>query len=93
MSFVPYLGYYLLRPVKEKSLEELKSGGLMGWYARIAKVSIDHRWKFFVGSCILAAGLLLKAGAPILAVAAGIALAALVTWYRHGPSGRLFRRP
>jgi multidrug efflux pump subunit AcrB len=50
MSFVPYLGYYLLKPVKEKTLEELKSGGLMGWYARIAKISIDHRWKFFVGS-------------------------------------------
>jgi multidrug efflux pump subunit AcrB len=57
MSFVPYLGYYLLRPVKEKSLEELKSRGLMGWYARIAKVSIDHRWKFFVGSLgVLAVG-------------------------------------
>jgi len=50
MSFVPYLGYYLLKPVREKTLEELKSGGLMGWYARIAKTSIDHRWKFFIGS-------------------------------------------
>ena len=50
MSFVPYLGYYLLRPTKETSIEELRSKGLMGYYYRIAKVSIDHRWKFFIGS-------------------------------------------
>jgi hypothetical protein len=50
-------------------------------------------WKLFIGSCILAAGLLVKAGAPILSVVAGIALAGLVTWYRYGPSGRPSRRP
>jgi len=50
MSFIPYLGYYLLKPTKEKSIEELRSTGLMGYYYRIAKVSIDHRWKFFIGS-------------------------------------------
>jgi hypothetical protein len=38
------------------------------------------KWKFFIGSCILAAGLLFKAGAPIAAVAMGIALAAFVNW-------------
>jgi hypothetical protein len=37
-------------------------------------------WKFFIGSCILVAGLLLKAGAPIVPVAAGMALAAIITW-------------
>ena len=50
MSFVPYLGYYLLKPTKETSIEELRSKGLMGYYYRIAKVSIDHRWTFFIGS-------------------------------------------
>jgi len=50
MSFIPYLGYYLLRPTKEKSIEELRTTGLMGYYYRIAKLSIDHRWKFFIGS-------------------------------------------
>jgi hypothetical protein len=40
-------------------------------------------WKFFVGSSILAAGLLVKAGAPIFAVAAGIAFAGVLTWRRH----------
>jgi hypothetical protein len=38
------------------------------------------KWKFFIGSCILAAGLLLKAGAPVLAIALGIAGAAFVNW-------------
>jgi multidrug efflux pump subunit AcrB len=50
MSFIPFLGYYLLKPEKEKSLEELRTTGMMGAYYRIAKYSIEHRWPFFVGS-------------------------------------------
>jgi multidrug efflux pump subunit AcrB len=50
MSFIPYLGYYLLRPVPEKSVEERRSSGFMGQYARLARFSIEHRWKFFIGS-------------------------------------------
>jgi hypothetical protein len=38
------------------------------------------QWKFFIGSCILVAGLLLKAGAPIVPIGAGMAIAAFVTW-------------
>jgi hypothetical protein len=46
------------------------------------------KWKFFIGSCILAAGLLVKAGAPIAPIAAGIALAAALTWKRlRRPNG------
>ena len=41
------------------------------------------RWKFFIGSCILVAGLLLKAGAPVVAVVLGIAAAAFVTWKKQ----------
>ncbi len=41
------------------------------------------KWKFFVGSCILAAGLLLKAGAPLAAILGGIGGAALITWRRQ----------
>jgi hypothetical protein len=37
-------------------------------------------WKFFIGSCILAAGLLLKAGAPVVPIAAGMVLAGIITW-------------
>ena len=38
------------------------------------------KWKFFVGACILSVGLVLKAGAPLIPVALGVAAAALVNW-------------
>lgn len=41
------------------------------------------RWKWFIGASILAAGLLFKAGAPVIAVVAGVALAAVFTWSRQ----------
>jgi hypothetical protein len=44
------------------------------------------RWKFFIGAAILATGLLLKVGAPLVPIGAGIALAAIVMW----KSARLF---
>ena len=47
------------------------------------------KWKFFGGACILAAGLALKAGAPLVPVAIGLALAAFVTWR----SDRRTKRP
>jgi len=40
-------------------------------------------WKFFVGACILAVGLLLKVGAPLVPVALGVAGAAFVNWKRQ----------
>ena len=51
---------------------------------------MEMNWKFFIGSSILAGGLMLKV-APIWAVAAGLVLAALVNWHRH--QGRMSRRP
>jgi hypothetical protein len=39
-------------------------------------------WKFFIGACILATGLLLKAGAPLVPVAVGLGAAGALTWYR-----------
>ena len=39
-------------------------------------------WKYFLGACILSAGLLFKAGAPIPAVVMGIAAAAFVNWWK-----------
>jgi multidrug efflux pump subunit AcrB len=60
MSFIPLLGYYLLKPAKERTIEELRSTGLLGWYYRVAKSSIEHRWKFFIGSlAFLVIGVLL----------------------------------
>ncbi len=54
MTFLPLLGYYLLRPEKrvEKTLEEQRNSGFFGLYARAAKYSIEHRWKFFAGSLL-----------------------------------------
>jgi multidrug efflux pump subunit AcrB len=52
MTFVPLLGYYLLRPDKkpEKPIEVRRTTGFTGWYARVAKGAMEHRWKVFVGS-------------------------------------------
>ena len=41
------------------------------------------KWKFFVGACILTTGLLIKAGAPLVAIAAGIAGAAFINWKKQ----------
>lgn len=40
-------------------------------------------WKYFIGSCILATGLLLKAGAPLAPIAVGILGAAFLNWKKH----------
>jgi len=40
-------------------------------------------WKFFVGACILTAGLLIKIGAPIVPICLGISAAALLQWRRQ----------
>ena len=62
MSFIPYLGYYLLKAVPEKSVEERRTQGFMGYYARVARYSINHRWAFFIASlAFLAVGVLLFA--------------------------------
>jgi hypothetical protein len=40
-------------------------------------------WKYFFGASILAAGLLIKFGAPLVPVALGIAIAAFFSWRRE----------
>ena len=61
MTFLPFLAYYLLRPEKnpekkrEKTIEQMRSAGFYGCYARIARYSIEHRWKFFIGSLVFLA--------------------------------------
>jgi multidrug efflux pump subunit AcrB len=59
MTFIPFLGYYLLRPSKKKEvpMEQRRSGGFSGFYYRVGKSVIDHRWKSFAVSLLfLAAG-------------------------------------
>jgi multidrug efflux pump subunit AcrB len=52
MSFIPLLGYYILRPDKkpEKPIEVRRSTGFTGKYASVAKFAIEHRWKVAIGS-------------------------------------------
>lgn len=52
MTFIPYLGSSLLRAAPEKTVEERRTSGFMGYYARAARYSIEHRWKFFIGSLV-----------------------------------------
>jgi multidrug efflux pump subunit AcrB len=54
MTFVPLLGYYLLRPGRkpEEPIEERRRTGFTGRYARVVQFAINHRWKVF--ACSLA---------------------------------------
>lgn len=40
-------------------------------------------WKLFVGATILSVGLLIKAGAPLVPVALGVAMAAFINQQRQ----------
>jgi multidrug efflux pump subunit AcrB len=52
MTFIPLLGYYVLRPSKrpERSIEERRQLGFTGFYTRVATLAIEHRWKVLAGS-------------------------------------------
>jgi hypothetical protein len=39
-------------------------------------------WKYFAGACILAGGLLIKIGVPLLPILFGMAAAAYFNWKR-----------
>lgn len=57
MTFIPLLGYYLLRPGKkpEPTIEERRKSGFTGFYNRVAGHAIEHRWKVLVGSLLFLA--------------------------------------
>ncbi len=52
MTFIPLLGYYILRASKEPEapIEQRRTSGFTGQYARVAKFAIEHRWKVAIGS-------------------------------------------
>jgi multidrug efflux pump subunit AcrB len=52
MTFIPLLGYYLLRPGKkaEQPIAERRAHGFVGWYYRVGRAAINHRWRVFAGS-------------------------------------------
>jgi multidrug efflux pump subunit AcrB len=57
MTFVPMLGYYLLRPVAER--RPAPAGprrGFAAWYQRVGGAAIDHRWLVLGLSLLVLAG-------------------------------------
>lgn len=44
MTFIPMLGYVLLRPKAEATIEERRKSGFGGWYYKVGGWAIDHRW-------------------------------------------------
>ncbi len=51
MTFVPLLGYYLLKPkAKELTVEEKRKHGFTGLYYRMTRYAIDHRKRVLVFS-------------------------------------------
>ncbi len=52
-----------------------------------------NSWKYFMGASILAVGLLVKAGAPIVPLALGLAVAAFFTFLRWKKSRQINQPP
>lgn len=54
MTFLPLLGYYLLRPSKraERSIEERSEKGFTGFYYKVGHFAVDHRWLVFLSSLV-----------------------------------------
>ena len=52
MTFIPLLGYYLLRPSHEAPVAERRTKGFAAKYYRLGTWAIDHRWKVLAGSLV-----------------------------------------
>ena len=50
MTFIPLLGYYLLRPVAEPTIAERRKSGFAALYYRVGQWAIAHRWAFLGAS-------------------------------------------
>jgi multidrug efflux pump subunit AcrB len=52
MTFIPLLGYYILRPSRKATppIEERRKSGFAGWYYRVGRGAIRHRWKVAIAS-------------------------------------------
>ncbi len=57
MTFIPLLGYYILKPKAEPTIEERRKSGFASAYYRFGMFAIAHRWAFLaVSLLILVAG-------------------------------------
>ncbi|HEY7614266.1 MAG TPA: efflux RND transporter permease subunit [Gemmatimonadales bacterium] len=47
MTFIPLLGYYILRPSRKATppIEQRRRSGFAGWYYRLGRRAIQHRWR------------------------------------------------
>jgi multidrug efflux pump len=52
MTFIPLLGYYLLRPKAEPSIEERRKVGFAAQYYRVGMWAIQHRWRVAAGALV-----------------------------------------
>ena len=54
MTFIPLIGYYLLRPSTkpERPMEYRRNHGFTGAYHRVGTWAIRHRWAAFSGSLL-----------------------------------------
>ena len=55
MTFIPLLGYYLLRPKAEPSVHERRKSGFAAAYYKVGTLAIQHRWAFLTGSLVVIA--------------------------------------
>src|SRR4029078_11148023 len=55
MTCIPLLGYYLLRPKAEASIEARRTKGFAAFYYRIRRAAIAHRWAFLAASLLVLA--------------------------------------
>jgi multidrug efflux pump subunit AcrB len=55
MTFIPLLGYYLLRPKAEPTIAERRTRGFAAWYYRVGSTAIEHRWAFLAGTFVILA--------------------------------------
>jgi multidrug efflux pump subunit AcrB len=56
MVFIPFLGYFLLKPQLQPPMEERRKKGFPAFYYRVGEWAINHRWRVLAGSLILLAG-------------------------------------
>jgi multidrug efflux pump subunit AcrB len=54
MTFIPLLGYYLLRPSQkpELSIEERRTRGFTGFYYQVGIFCLEHRWPVLIASLL-----------------------------------------
>src|SRR5262245_2207140 len=53
MTFIPLLGYYLLRPKGEKTIAELRKSGFASFYYRFGRFAIANRWRVLAVATML----------------------------------------